>query len=162
ASAERVFELLDAEEQETETEQAGAANRIREGRVEFEHVRFSYAPDRELIRDLSLDADPRHTVAIVGPTGAGKTTLVNLVMRSYELDGGRISIAGIDIRDLSRDQLRWRTGMVLQDTWLFKGTIRENIRHGRLDATDEEVLEAAGATHVDDFVRQLPEGYDTV
>ena len=162
ASAERVFELLDAEEQETETEQAGAASRIREGRVEFEHVRFSYAPDRELIRDLSLVADPGHTVAIVGPTGAGKTTLVNLVMRFYELDGGRITIDGIDIRDLTRDQLRSRTGMVLQDTWLFKGTIRENIRYGRLDATDEEVLEAARATHVDDFVRQLPEGYDTV
>ncbi|APX33007.1 multidrug ABC transporter ATP-binding protein [Brachybacterium sp. P6-10-X1] len=162
ASAERVFELLDAEEQEAETTVDTAAAGIREGRVEFEHVRFSYTPERELIRDLSLVADPGHTVAIVGPTGAGKTTLVNLVMRFYEVDGGRITIDGIDIRDLTRAQLRERTGMVLQDTWLFKGTLRENIRYGRLDASDEEVLEAARATHVDDFARQLPEGYDTV
>ncbi|MDN5685892.1 MAG: ABC transporter ATP-binding protein/permease [Brachybacterium sp.] len=162
ASAERVFELLDAEEQEPETTVDTAAAGIREGRVEFEHVRFSYTPERELIRDLSLVADPGHTVAIVGPTGAGKTTLVNLVMRFYEVDGGRITIDGIDIRDLTRAQLRERTGMVLQDTWLFKGTLRENIRYGRLDASDEEVLEAARATHVDDFARQLPEGYDTV
>lgn len=162
ASAERVFELLDAEEQEPETTEATAAAGIREGRVEFEHVRFSYSPDRELIRDLSLVADPGHTVAIVGPTGAGKTTLVNLVMRFYEIDGGRITVDGIDIRDLTRAQLRERTGMVLQDTWLFKGTLRENIRYGRLDATDEEVVEAAVATHVDDFARQLPDGYDTI
>ena len=162
ASAERVFELLDAEEQEPETTEDTAAAGIREGRVEFEHVRFSYTPERELIRDLSLIADPGHTVAIVGPTGAGKTTLVNLVMRFYEVDGGRITIDGIDIRDLTRAQLRERTGMVLQDTWLFKGSLRENIRYGRLDATDEEVIEAARATHVDDFARQLPEGYDTV
>ncbi|EWS81445.1 ABC transporter [Brachybacterium phenoliresistens] len=162
ASAERVFEMLDAEEQELEAEVPGAVSRIRQGRVEFSHVRFSYSPDRPLIRDLSLVADPGHTVAIVGPTGAGKTTLVNLVMRFYELDGGSIRIDGVDIRDLTRRQLRERTGMVLQDTWLFEGTIRENIRYGRLDATDEEVLEAARATHVDDFVRHLPEGYDTV
>ncbi|MGO2312582.1 MAG: ABC transporter ATP-binding protein [Brachybacterium tyrofermentans] len=162
ASAERVFELLDADEQEAETTLDTAAAGIHEGRVEFEHVRFSYTPERELIRDLSLVADPGHTVAIVGPTGAGKTTLVNLVMRFYEVDGGRITIDGIDIRDLTRAQLRERTGMVLQDTWLFKGTLRENIRYGRLDATDEEVLEAARATHVDDFARQLPEGYDTI
>ena len=162
ASAERVFELLDADEQEAETEVPGAAAAIGEGRVEFEHVRFSYSPERELIRDLSLVADPGHTVAIVGPTGAGKTTLVNLVMRFYEVDGGRITIDGTDIRDLTRAQLRERTGMVLQDTWLFKGSLRENIRYGRLDATDAEVLEAARATHVDDFARQLPEGYDTI
>ncbi|AXK46141.1 ABC transporter ATP-binding protein [Brachybacterium saurashtrense] len=162
ASAERVFELLDAEEQEPETTEVTAAEGLREGRVEFSHVRFSYSPDRELIRDLSLVADPGHTVAIVGPTGAGKTTLVNLVMRFYEIDGGRITIDGVDIRDLTRAQLRERTGMVLQDTWLFKGTLRENIRYGRLDATDEEVIEAARATHVDDFARQLPDGYDTV
>ena len=162
ASAERVFELLDAEEQEPETTDATAAAGIREGRVEFEHVRFSYSPDRELIRDLSLVADPGHTVAIVGPTGAGKTTLVNLVMRFYEVGGGRITVDGIDIRDLTRAQLRERTGMVLQDTWLFKGTLRENIRYGRLDATDDEVIEAAVATHVDDFARQLPDGYDTI
>ncbi|MGP5682843.1 ABC transporter ATP-binding protein [Brachybacterium alimentarium] len=162
ASAERVFELLDAGEQELETTVDTAAAGIREGRVEFEHVRFSYTPERELIRDLSLVADPGHTVAIVGPTGAGKTTLVNLVMRFYEVDGGRITVDGIDIRDLTRAQLRQRTGMVLQDTWLFKGTLRENIRYGRLDASDEEVLEAARATHVDDFARQLPDGYDTI
>lgn len=162
ASAERVFELMDAEEQEPETERPGAAARVTEGRVEFDHVRFSYSPERELIRDLSLVADPGHTVAIVGPTGAGKTTLVNLVMRFYEIDGGAITLDGIDIRDLTRDQLRSRTGMVLQDTWLFEGTIRENIRYGRLDASDEEVVAAARATHVDDFVRQLPEGYDTI
>ena len=162
ASAERVFELLDAEEQEPETTVTTAAAGIGEGRVEFEHVRFSYSPDRELIRDLSLVADPGHTVAIVGPTGAGKTTLVNLVMRFYEVDGGRITIDGIDIRDLTRAQLRERTGMVLQDTWLFKGTLRENIRYGRLDASDEEVEAAAIATHVDDFARQLPDGYDTI
>ncbi|GAA1490867.1 ABC transporter ATP-binding protein [Brachybacterium sacelli] len=162
ASAERVFELLDAEEQQPETTIDTAAAGIGEGRVEFEHVRFSYSRERELIRDLSLVADPGHTVAIVGPTGAGKTTLVNLVMRFYEVDDGRITIDGIDIRELTRAQLRSRTGMVLQDTWLFKGTLRENIRYGRLDATDEEVLEAARATHVDDFARQLPDGYDTV
>jgi ATP-binding cassette subfamily B multidrug efflux pump len=162
ASAERVFELLDAQEQEPETTVDTAAAGIREGRVEFEHVRFSYTPERELIRDLSLVADPGHTVAIVGPTGAGKTTLVNLVMRFYEVDGGRITIDGIDIRDLTRAQLRERTGMVLQDTWLFKGSLLENIRYGRLDASDEEVIEAARATHVDDFARQLPDGYDTV
>jgi ATP-binding cassette subfamily B protein len=165
ASAERVYELLDAEEQEPETADAislDAASRITEGRVEFDHVRFSYSPDKELIRDLSLVADPGHTVAIVGPTGAGKTTLVNLVMRFYEIDGGRITIDDVDIRDLTREQLRSRTGMVLQDTWLFNGTILENIRYGRLDATDAEVVAAAKATHVDDFVRHLPEGYETV
>ncbi len=165
ASAERVFELLDAEEQESEQgaeASAAAASHIHEGRVEFDHVRFSYTPDRPLITDLSLVAEPGETVAIVGPTGAGKTTLVNLVMRFYEIDGGAITLDGVDIRELTRTQLRERTGMVLQDTWLFQGTIRENIRYGRLDATDEEVLEAARATHVDDFVRHLPEGYDTV
>lgn len=162
ASAERVFELLDAEEQEPEAERPGAAAAIHDGRVEFEHVRFSYSPDRELIRDLSLTADPGHTVAIVGPTGAGKTTLVNLVMRFYEIDGGSITIDGVDIRALTRDQLRARTGMVLQDTWLFEGTIMDNIRYGRLDASDDEVIEAARATHVDEFVRQLPDGYATV
>ena len=165
ASAERVFELMDADEQEPESAtevSTAAAARIREGRVEFEHVRFSYSPDRELITDLSLVADPGQTVAIVGPTGAGKTTLVNLVMRFYELDGGRITLDGVDIRDLTRKQLRERTGMVLQDTWLFQGTIMENLRYGRLDATDDEVIEAARATHVDEFVRQLPDGYETV
>ncbi len=162
ASAERVFALLDASEQSPEAEKPAAAQSIQRGRVEFENVRFSYSLQTELIRDLSLVAEPGHTVAIVGPTGAGKTTLVNLMMRFYELDGGRITLDGVDIRDLTREQLRRRTGMVLQDTWLFEGTIRENIRYGRLDASDEEVEQAARATHVDQFVRQLPEGYDTI
>ncbi|MCT2026031.1 ABC transporter ATP-binding protein, partial [Dermabacter hominis] len=132
------------------------------GEVRFDHVRFSYSPEKPLISDLSLVARPGMTVAIVGPTGAGKTTLVNLIMRFYEIDGGAITIDGVDTREMTRDELRSRTGMVLQDTWLFKGTIRENIRYGRLDASDEEVLEAAKATHVHDFVQHLPEGYDTI
>src|SRR5699024_7460581 len=129
ASAERVFELLDAEEQEKETENDTAAAGLGEGRVEFEHVAFSYSPDRELITDLS------RRDATGGPTGAGRTSLVNIVMRFYELGGGRVTIDGIDIRDLTRARLRERTGMVLQDTWLFKGSLLENIRYCRLDAT---------------------------
>ena len=123
---------------------------------------FSYSPDRQLIEHLDLVVAPGHTVAIVGPTGAGKTTLVNLVMRFYELDGGRISLDGVNIRDLTRDELRNRIGMVLQDTWLFAGTIRENIAYGRPDASDEEILDAARATYVDRFVHSLPDGYDTM
>lgn len=132
------------------------------GRVEFEHVRFSYTPEKPLITDLNLVAEPGQTVAIVGPTGAGKTTLVNLIMRFYEVDGGRILLDGVDTRTVSRSELRAATGMVLQDAVLFGGTIRENIRYGRLDATDEEVVAAAKATYVDRFVHTLPEGYDTV
>ncbi|WP_439331860.1 ABC transporter ATP-binding protein [Nocardioides flavescens] len=164
ASAERVFELLDAEEQVPSVTTPPPAGWREEGRgeVRFEHVAFSYDPDEPLITDLSLVARPGQTVAIVGPTGAGKTTLVNLVMRFYELDGGRITLDGTDITALSRADLRGRIGMVLQDTWLFQGTIRDNIRYGRPDATDEELLEAARATFVDRFVRSLPEGYDTV
>ncbi|WP_415783863.1 ABC transporter ATP-binding protein, partial [Micrococcus flavus] len=132
------------------------------GRVEFEHVRFSYTPEKPLITDLNLVAEPGQTVAIVGPTGAGKTTLVNLIMRFYEVDGGRILLDGVDTRTVSRGELRAATGMVLQDAVLFGGTIRENIRYGRLDATDEEVVAAAKATYVDRFVHTLPDGYDTV
>src|SRR5690625_313180 len=160
ASAERVFELLDATEQLPET----AVKELPEplaGRVEFRNVSFSYSEDQPLIEDLSFTAEPGQTVAIVGPTGAGKTTLVNLIMRFYELDGGQILIDGVDITQLSREELRSRIGMVLQDTWLFHGSIGENIRYGRLDATDEEIVEAATATFVDRFVLSLPGGYDT-
>ena len=207
ASAERIFELLDAEEERpddvapggagattaagttgdvgtagtagTATADAGkAADAGRAARagasaasrkspagpgvIEMEHVRFSYNPEAELIRDLSLRVDPGHTVAIVGPTGAGKTTLVNLLMRFYELDGGRILIDGRDIATMTRHDVRRRTGMVLQDPWLFAGTIRENIRYGRPGASDEEVEAAARACFVDHIIKALPQGYDTV
>jgi ATP-binding cassette subfamily B protein len=161
ASAERVFELLDAEEESADPADA-TLPADRRGRVEFENVSFSYRPEQPLIEDLSLVAEPGQTVAIVGPTGAGKTTLVNLIMRFYELDAGRITLDGVDITALKREDLRSQTGMVLQDTWLFGGTIRDNIAYGRPDATDEEIIEAAKATHVDHFVRTLPDGYDTV
>ncbi|WFE63921.1 ABC transporter ATP-binding protein [Micromonospora sp. WMMD714] len=161
ASAERVFAVLDADEQSPDP---AAPTRIAapHGRVEFENISFRYDPDKPLIDDLSLVAEPGHTVAIVGPTGAGKTTLVNLVMRFYELDAGRITLDGVDITTLRRDDLRGRIGMVLQDTWLFGGTIRDNIAYGRPDATEEEILAASRATFVDRFVRSLPDGYDTV
>lgn len=161
ASAERTFELLDADEEEPDDARAQLPPRT-PGQVDFSHVSFRYAEDSPLIEDVSFTADPGHTIAIVGPTGAGKTTLVNLVMRFYELTGGTIFLDGVDIRDLTRADLRSHVGMVLQDAWLFEGTIRDNIRYGRLDATDEEVVEAAKATMVDRFVRQLPDGYDTV
>lgn len=161
ASAERVFELLDAEEELPDAAERRAAASV-EGRVAFEGVSFRYEPDRPLIEDLSLVAEPGRTVAIVGPTGAGKTTLVNLLMRFYELDAGRITLDGVDIATMSRADLRASIGMVLQDTWLFKGTIRANIAYGRPDATEEEVLEAARAAFVDRFVHSLPDGYDTV
>ena len=201
ASAERIFELLDAEEERpddvapgsagaagtagaagevgttsTDAGEAADAGRAAEagataaspkspagpGVIEMEHVRFSYSPEVELIRDLSLRVDPGHTVAIVGPTGAGKTTLVNLLMRFYELDGGRILLDGRDIATMTRHDVRRRTGMVLQDPWLFAGTIRENIRYGRPGATDEEVEAAARACFVDHIIKALPQGYDTV
>ena len=162
ASAERVFELLDADEQEPDQEPAATLPETARGEVRFEHVAFSYDPERPLIEDLSLVADPGHTVAIVGPTGAGKTTLVNLVMRFYEVDGGRITLDGVDISSLPRAVLRDQIGMVLQDTWLFAGTIRDNIAYGRPGATEEEILEAARATFVDRFVHALPDGYDTL
>ena len=184
ASAERIFELLDAEEQRSDDaapentttaaadiaaaevngqgSQARPNDPVGPGVIEMEHVRFSYSPEVELIRDLSLRVDPGHTVAIVGPTGAGKTTLVNLLMRFYELDGGRILLDGRDIATMTRHDVRRRTGMVLQDPWLFAGTIRENIRYGRPGATDEEVEAAARACFVDHIIKALPQGYDTV
>ena len=212
ASAERIFELLDAEEEPSDNATDGArasdttvmpgrtraastamiatgvaatgqgarggpgglgtaavqkaaarpSGQAGPGVIEMEHVRFSYSPEVELIRDLSLRVDPGHTVAIVGPTGAGKTTLVNLLMRFYELDGGRILIDGRDIATMTRHDVRRRTGMVLQDPWLFAGTIRENIRYGRPGATDEEVEAAAKACFVDHIIKALPQGYDTV
>jgi ATP-binding cassette subfamily B multidrug efflux pump len=159
ASAERVFEVLDEEEQVPE--EASSLNPTC-GRVAFEHVWFSYDPEKPLITDLSLVAEPGSTVAIVGPTGAGKTTLVNLIMRFYELDRGRITLDGVDIATVPRAALRSNIGMVLQDTWLFHGTIRENIAYGRPTATEEEIHAAAEATYVDRFVHALPDGYDTV
>ena len=161
ASAERVFELLDAEEQVADADPASSPASTT-GRLVFENVSFSYSADKPLIHDLSLVAEPGQTVAIVGPTGAGKTTLVNLMMRFYELDAGRVTLDGTDIAEMTRLDLRSRMGMVLQDTWLFGGTIRENIAYGRPSATEEEILDAARATYVDRFVHSLPDGYDTV
>jgi ATP-binding cassette subfamily B protein len=161
ASAERVFALLDADEQVPDAP-ATPETVVTQGRVAFEHVSFRYEPDKPLIDDLSLVAEPGHTVAIVGPTGAGKTTLVNLVMRFYELQGGRITLDGTDITELPRAVLRGGIGMVLQDTWLFAGTIKDNIAYGRPTASEAEVLDAARATFVDRFVRSLPDGYDTL
>ncbi|MFC9648096.1 ABC transporter ATP-binding protein [Streptomyces sp. NPDC056937] len=162
ASAERIFELLDAEEQEPD---APAVERLHEprGRVALEHVSFRYEPDKPLIDDLSLSVEPGQTVAIVGPTGAGKTTLVNLLMRFYEVTGGRITLDGTDVARMSRAELRSGIGMVLQDTWLFGGTIADNIAYGASrEITREEIEEAARAAHADRFVRTLPDGYDTV
>ena len=161
ASAERVFELLDVPEQEPDSEDAPEPV-DGDGTIEFQDVAFSYSPDRPLIHELSFRVEPGQTVAIVGPTGAGKTTLVNLLMRFYELDGGRILLNGQDIAQLTRRDIRAKTGMVLQDPWLFAGTIRDNIRYGRADATDDEILAAARATYVDRFVHSLPDGYDTL
>ncbi|MCU1691423.1 MAG: Xenobiotic-transporting ATPase [Frankiales bacterium] len=161
ASAERVFELLDAPEQSPDPAEP-AVRTVRRGRVAFEHVSFSYRPDVPLITDLSLVAEPGQTVAIVGPTGAGKTTLVNLVLRFYEVQSGRITLDGVDTATMSRADLRSGVGMVLQDTWLFGGTIRDNIAYGNAAATPEQVVQAAEATYVDRFVRALPDGYDTV
>jgi ATP-binding cassette subfamily B protein len=161
ASAERVFALLDAPEQTPDAENPARPAGV-QGRVQFEDVSFRYVPDRPLIEHVSLEVDPGQTVAIVGPTGAGKTTLVNLLMRFYEIDSGRILLDGVDTAQMSREELRGLTGMVLQDAWLFGGTIEENIAYGLEGATHEQVVEAAKATYVDRFVRTLPDGYDTV
>jgi ATP-binding cassette subfamily B protein len=161
ASAERVFELLDEKE-----EVADPAEPVRlgtpAGRVAFEHVSFRYLPDKPLIDDLSFVAEPGRMVAIVGPTGAGKTTLVNLLMRFYEIDGGRITVDGIDTREMTRDDLRRTFGMVLQDTWLFHGSIRDNIAYGDEGASEQRIVAAAEAAHVDHFVRTMPDGYESV
>lgn len=161
ASAERVFQILDEPEQEPDASDAPAPV-DGDGTIEFQDVAFSYSADHPLIHDLSFRVEPGQTVAIVGPTGAGKTTLVNLLMRFYELDSGRILLNGQDISLLTRRDMRAKTGMVLQDPWLFAGTIRENIRYGRADATDDEILAAARATYVERFVHSLPDGYDTL
>ncbi len=161
ASAERVFALLDAAEQAPDVAEPARPAGV-QGRVEFDDVSFRYAPDRPLIEHVSLTVEPGQTVAIVGPTGAGKTTLVNLLMRFYEIDSGKILLDGVDTAAMSRAELRGLTGMVLQDAWLFGGTIEDNIAYGAADATHEQVIEAARATYVDRFVRTLPDGYDTV
>lgn len=160
AGAERVFELLDEEEEITDN--ASSTFPISNGRVTFENVKFGYIPERTLIKNLNLEVKPNEMVAIVGPTGGGKTTLINLIMRFYELNGGLISIDGVNITDISRSALRRQIGMVLQDTWLFEGTIAENIAYGKMDATRDEVVAAAKAACCDHFIRTLPQGYDTV
>jgi ATP-binding cassette subfamily B multidrug efflux pump len=161
ASAERVFELLDADEQSADPVPAETPKE-RTGTLSFENVEFSYKADTPLIKNLNLKVKPGETIAIVGPTGAGKTTLVNLILRFYELNSGRITLDGVDIAKMTRDDLRSRIGMVLQDTWLFKGTIRDNIAYGNPEASEEQIIEAAKATYVDRFVRTLPLGYDTI
>jgi ATP-binding cassette, subfamily B, multidrug efflux pump len=161
ASAERVFELLDAQEQSPDPVPAKIPEH-QTGKLVFENVTFGYTPEKILIKDLDLSVQPGQTIAIVGPTGAGKTTLVNLILRFYELNGGQITLDGVNIAEMTRDALRSRIGMVLQDTWLFKGSIRDNIAYGRPTASEEDIIEAAKATYVDRFVRTLPAGYDTV
>ena len=161
ASAERVFELLDEEELTAETAQPVKLDNPR-GAVEFNHVKFGYREDKILIQDMNIKAEPGQMVAIVGPTGAGKTTLVNLLLRFYELNGGRILVDDVDITEMNRADLRKKFGMVLQDTWLFNGTIRDNIAYGKKNATEEEIIAAAKAAHADHFIRVLPEGYDTI
>jgi ATP-binding cassette subfamily B protein len=161
ASAERVFELLDEAEEPAETPAAKALANPR-GDVRIDHMSFSYKPETPLIEDMSIDVQPGQTVAIVGHTGAGKTTLVNLLMRFYDVNAGAIRVDGVDIREMTRGNLRRIFGMVLQDTWLFSGTIRDNIAYGRENATEDEIVRAARAAHADHFIRTLPENYDTV
>ena len=160
ACAARVFELLDADDQVPEAEHARVLQP--DGHVELKDVSFRYLPDRPLIEGLNLDVKPGQRIAIVGPTGCGKTTLINLLMRFYDVNGGSITVSGTDIRDVTRASLRGSYGMVLQDTWLRAGTVRENIAYGKPDATDEEIIAAAKAAHADSFIRRLPEGYNTV
>ncbi|MBD8927004.1 MAG: ABC transporter ATP-binding protein [[Eubacterium] rectale] len=159
AASERVFEFLEEEEEDITVEDPVSVSDI-EGRVEFSHVKFGYDPDNMIIKDFSAKVEPGQQVAIVGPTGAGKTTMVKLLMRFYDVNSGSILVDGHDVREYNRPQLREAFGMVLQDTWLFKGTIMENIRYGRLDATDEEVIEAAKAAHAHHFIQTLPGGYN--
>lgn len=161
AGAERVFELLDEEEERPEVKNETAVN-MQEGCVKFEHVRFGYTADKTLMKDLSLEVKPNEMVAIVGPTGGGKTTLINLLMRFYEVNGGKIMIDDVDITKMPRGELRRKIGMVLQDAWLFKGTIADNIAYGNQDATREEIMEVAKAARCDHFIRTLPLGYDTI
>ena len=159
AAAERVFEFLEEEEEQTAAHPVAFSKESLEGRVEFCDVKFGYTPDNIIIHDFSAKVKPGQKIAIVGPTGAGKTTMVKLLMRFYDVNEGAILLDGHDIRDYNRRELRDAFGMVLQDTWLFKGSIMENIRYGRLEATDEEVIEAAKAAHADHFIRTLPGGY---
>jgi ATP-binding cassette subfamily B protein len=159
AAAERVFEFLAEEEEDQYTENAVSVENVK-GFVDFKHVKFGYNPEQLIIKDFSVNVKPGQKIAIVGPTGAGKTTMVKLLMRFYDVNDGEILLDGHNIKDYNRRELRDAFGMVLQDTWLFKGTIMENIRYGRLDATDEEVIEAAKAAHADHFIRTLPGGYE--
>lgn len=161
ASAERVFEILDEEEQQPDSVAAQEISSP-QGAVQFDNVKFGYQPDATLIENMNIDVKPGQTIAIVGPTGAGKTTLINLLMRFYEIDAGKITVDGVDVRDLKRGDLRSMFGMVLQDTWLFNGTIRDNIAYGRADTTEEEIIQAAKAAHAHHFITTLPDGYDTV
>jgi ATP-binding cassette subfamily B protein len=158
AGAERVFEIIDTP---VEVDEAQSQTTTLSGDVKFDHVRFSYQPDQPIIKGMTLEAQAGETIALVGPTGAGKTTIINLLTRFYEIDAGQITIDGADIRDMRKADLRRQLGLVLQDTFLFAGTVMENIRYGRLDATDEECIQAAKLADADHFIRQLPHGYQT-